>query len=114
VTPTTGYPTFLRQVVEPIEGPAEAAAVYVGVSGVLVPVGSRFRFVVPQGQTGDWTPFPGVDSGDSAVTSPSFNHVIRVEWPAHVVTDMTIYWWANGTTPAPGMSFKANLAVEHA
>jgi hypothetical protein len=110
----TGWVAFFRKVVEPIEGPPEASAVLIGIGGVLVPVGSRFRFVVPPGQTSDWTPFPGLDSGDCKVTSPGFTTVNRVEWPANVVTDMTIYWSANGTTPAPGMSITPSVVVENA
>jgi hypothetical protein len=102
----------MRRVFDPIEGPPEASAVYVGVVGVLVPVGSRYRFVVPQGQTGDWAPFDGVDSGDTGVESPSFDAVIRVEWPANVRTEMTIYWWANGHTAQPGMSITPTLVPE--
>jgi hypothetical protein len=113
VTPdSSGYQIFSREVFDPIEGPPEARAVLIGVVGAQLSVGSRLRFVVSPGQTGDWTPFPGVDPGEINVTSPGFTHVTRVEWPAHVVTDMTIYWWANGTIPLPGMSITPTLVVE--
>ena len=112
--PSTGTPLFTRRVFNPIEGPPSAGGVYVGVVGVMVPVGSQYRFVASQGQTRDWEPFPGVDSGVLKVSSPNFDQVQRVEWPANVVTDVTIYWFANGTTPPPGMSLTPHLVVENA
>jgi hypothetical protein len=102
-------PTFWRQVVDVLQGPPGGGGVYVGVQGVQVPVGSQFRYVLPQGQTSDWVPFGGVDSGIVSVEAPNFDETSLVEWPPNVVASMTVYWWANGTTPGSGFTINPTV-----
>ena len=94
-----------------IVGPDEEAHLTVGVQCRNVPVGSKYQFTIPAGVTKDGRDWPGVDSGLRPVMQPDEAFGFFTTWPAGVVTDMTISWWAEGTAPPQGASIEAMLGI---
>jgi hypothetical protein len=94
-----------------ISGPPKAGPLMLGVACRDMPVGSRFRFVVPAGTTPDGSPFAGCDSGPMPIADPNETFFLPISWPAGVLAGMTVYWWADGTSPPEGASISPAVTV---
>jgi hypothetical protein len=94
-----------------IKGPLEEESFNIGVQCKGMPVGSKFRFVIPGGATPAGKSWETVDSGEHEIKKANEAVSLLVEWPAGVVASMTITWWANGTTANEGATIEPMIGV---
>lgn len=80
----------------PFVGPSEEETFNVGVQCKNIPVGSKYRFVIPGGVTKERKEWETVDSEIREVKKPNESVSLQVTWPAGVNTTMTITYYAEG------------------
>jgi hypothetical protein len=83
----------------PLQGPSAGGRCQLGVRCDNVPVGCRFRFLIPE----------LADSGMNTIDQPNEQFLVEVEFPPACVTDMTLSWWQNGTTYPPGSAIRPSV-----
>ena len=86
----------------PIKGPIKEETFNIGVQCKEIPVGSKFRFVIPGGATKEGKEWGTVDSKEHEVKDSNESVTLRVTWPPGVVASMTITFWSQGKTPPEG------------
>jgi hypothetical protein len=95
-----------------VPGPKEETETFnVGVQCKGMPVGSKYRYVIPGGVTPDGKEWETVESGEHVILKANEASSLPVTWPPGVKASMTITWWSEGKEAQPGAIIEPTIGV---